>query len=221
MAGFPCRSETLAATMPTTPSCQRSSARTMAPASAIAGSASMRAHACSKYSRSIFRRCSFKSANVFTMVRARAGSSVISSSTASLACPSRPTAFRRGPSRKPTSDASTRRPFSSSASSRSARNPATSTDCIVANPRATKTRFSSTSGTTSAMDPTATNGMHAISASLSTAATFSPPHHKRANSDATLNETAAPHKSTKGADSRPGNAGCAVAIASAAQPGST
>ena len=99
--------------------------------------------------------------------------------------------------------------------------PTISTVWMVASPRATKTRFSSTSGTTSATEPSATSGTQHMSASFSTAATFSPPHQSRANSDATLNATAAPQRSTNGAGSRPGSAGCAIAAASASQPGST
>ncbi len=87
--------------MPTTPGCQPAPPTTIAASRAGSNHSASCASACRSTSSSTPRRSRFCSSSASAMSDARCGSSVSSSSSASCAVPSRPAAFRRGPSPKP------------------------------------------------------------------------------------------------------------------------
>ena len=204
--------------MPTTPACQSSWASTMARRSGpvMPDSSAMR-HAPSKMSFSTTRRFVFCAESKRAISAARAPSAVVKSSTASRACPIRPAAFKRGPSANPTSISPMFAPESPLASTR-ARKPMNGECRARTNPNRASTRFSPTSGTTSAIVPSAANASSSTNSSrvsFGTREPAPPPDASVAIRHASLYATPAPHNSPNGyvAPPNPGRRGCTTANA--------
>ena len=161
--------------------------------------------------RSVARRSSFRQVNSCAIAAARTGDSVINSSSASRACPSRPHAFIRGASRNPTSSELIRSPARPDASM-SARNPTKGVSLIRDSPNRAIARFSSSSGTTSAIVPSATYASRSIRSCRTGSLTRSEPAAKVVSLHASLYATPAPHSAANGY-CESGLPGCTTAYA--------
>ena len=140
---------------------------------------------------------------------ARAPVASVSSSNASRAWPRRPTALRRGASRNPTASQSTLSESSRDAWISAAR-PGRRVRANWFSPCRTITRFSSSSGTTSAIEPSAARPSISISVSRHSGVTFSEPACSVHRRHASLYATPAPHSSPNGYDES-GRRGCTTA----------
>ncbi len=195
-AGRPKRSTSLAATIPTTPSCHPSPAATMAPASSSSGvPASTTATASSTMRRSTSRRSWLSAHSSAAGGSASAASAASSSDSARSGWAMRPAALTHGASVNPRVRAVTARGGTPACRHRAA-TPGRGADRIAARPRATRRRFSPVSGTASATVASATRS------SASSGAGASRPASSRAAS-ATVSFHTTPAAAGSGPSGRP------------------